>query len=429
MLEPPIFYSPTLDRLYAFKPGEIIFTTQTFVHNGMLKHFKAFGRTYYENYLASLAKVQALCPQPETRHLFGMGIEVECESAPNIELPGWSTIMDGSLRNNGREYITCPLEHSAVTCALVGLYNFLLSDQVVQKHKPDFSWRCSIHGHLNVRNWTIEEVFKLILIHTIYEKVLFRFAGMDREKSIFCVPFRESTLMRDMGEFWRGQYSIGSLQAHWEKYSSINLFRMCNYGTVEFRHLSGTPDVTKVVTWFNFLISMAAAAKDISLPELMIIIKDINTTSRFDLLSRRIFKPPLCHLLVAESTKDYEEGVTCCKEIMSETRESVKIDEESAMGIFLHKKGEADKVRPKSGLVYKGFKAGGAGAKKFPKLPIDDELGNLVHANWHIPPLNAAVGVDALKPLVAAHPAPIEHEPGEDHDDFEHHDNDPDNQF
>jgi len=346
-----------IQDLYLFKDPKLILLTDKCLDKDYTELW-ARNPTYENAYCDLFSQFPKL---PQTSRTFGMGFEIEVESAPQLVFPGWKTIEEGSLRNNGKEYVSSPIEHFAAPIALSALYTLLLLWRGVKGEKIDFSWRTSIHVHLNVRDFTIEEVLKLLLLHTVFEKVLFRFSGNKRDQSIFCVPFRHSILLKSLSRFCAGEYSIGHLQSTWDKYSAINLSRLHDYGTIEFRHLAGTENIKKIGTWTGFILCLAEAATTLSLDEIIKVILSLNTTSKFDLFVTTVFKPPFNKLLTAESTKDFEEGITACKEIL-ETPKEISVSAGSIMGKIIEKKTEESKrkeeerrkkskvAQPKAGL-------------------------------------------------------------------------------
>ena len=121
-----------------------------------------------------------------------IGIEIEVEQITRAFMQElseqlWFNTEDGSLRNNGREFVTPPIRGKQIIYSLDEFYR-LLPD------KADFSDRTSIHIHVNMRNATFEELFNVLMIYLVFEQMLYRFAGNTRYKNIFCVPIQETKL-------------------------------------------------------------------------------------------------------------------------------------------------------------------------------------------------------------------------------------------
>jgi hypothetical protein len=175
----------------------------------------------------------------------------------------------------------------------------------------------------------------MILIYAIFEKILFIYIGEERDKSIFCVPLTESWLTGYLSKFISNNCSIGRLQEDWEKYSALNLFRLKDYGTVEFRHMGGQKDPARISIWISLLIAMYNSAMAISTDELIEEIESLNTSSRFEEFKERVFGKKLANVLVVPDTKLIEQGVTFCKECISEAYSPLKVEASSALVVHL----------------------------------------------------------------------------------------------
>ena len=111
-----------------------------------------------------------------------LGIEIELENLPIINhgfAYYWTMKEDNSLRNHGREFVSIPLRANQVEQALQYLNNIL------KNYDPQVSNRCSVHVHLNVRDFTVKQLIAFVAYYSIFEKHFFYFAGAKRESSIF----------------------------------------------------------------------------------------------------------------------------------------------------------------------------------------------------------------------------------------------------
>ncbi|MGL4352781.1 MAG: amidoligase family protein [Aeromonas popoffii] len=164
-----------------------------------------------------------------------VGVEVELENVADWDMNSdyWVIKEDGSLRNNGREFVfRGPTGGKDLYNALVELDTFLT------ERNPDGNWRCSTHMHLDVRDMNVKQLKLMILAYVAAEKALFRLSAMHRYTNNFCaaIGFAQDQLQilsnawssTDIGEFWN------KLQG-WNKYSALNLLPMHNFGSVEFR--------------------------------------------------------------------------------------------------------------------------------------------------------------------------------------------------
>lgn len=97
-----------------------------------------------------------------------VGIEIEVENITQqvIPLAYWDAKSDGSLRNNGIELVSVPLQIKQVQLALEHVF-----DVLNQNNKPDFSNRTSIHIHVNCRDLTQDQLYNFILLYAIFENI------------------------------------------------------------------------------------------------------------------------------------------------------------------------------------------------------------------------------------------------------------------
>lgn len=181
----------------------------------------------------------------ESKHLVGIEVEVEnyLEDSGRLN-PIWSKKEDGSLRNNGAEFVTKPIPACSAPAAL----QYLLKDFLPKD--ACFSPRTSIHVHLDFHNDEYDTVVDTLLLYSVFEKVLFRFIGKGRIRNIYCVPITTTQLLTDAA--MRG----GFQPRYWEKYASLNLKTIATFGTLEFRHMHGTFDARKVSIWIDLLTKM-----------------------------------------------------------------------------------------------------------------------------------------------------------------------------
>lgn len=165
-----------------------------------------------------------------------IGIEIELEGNANGRWPtveGWELKPDGSLRD-GMEYV---FDGPQSGDNALGSINDL--DQAMATFKPEPTFRCSTHIHVDVRDLTWEQYERLVLLYMIYEDVLFDHAQAYRRQSNFCIPFMANDwLAEKFGREVIGRADVNHKfmgAQHWPKYSALNLQTTSSFGTVEFR--------------------------------------------------------------------------------------------------------------------------------------------------------------------------------------------------
>jgi len=240
-----------------------------------------------------------------TQGMVGIEIEVENITHSLHPLAYWDIKADGSLRNNGVELVSVPLQIKQVQLALEHVYSVLTAN-----NKPDFSNRTSVHIHVNCRDLTQNQIYNFILLYALFEKHFYAFAGNKRMNSIFCVPLFRTNQLNVLDNVVYG------LSPNWHKYCGINLLPLYQnsvtqgYGTIEFRHLYGTSNQREILEWINDILCLRKYACEISKDDLLKNIKEMNTTSSYISLYSQVFAKGR---KVLSNKKDFEECVSNIK--------------------------------------------------------------------------------------------------------------------
>lgn len=206
------------------------------------------------------------------------GVELEIENTANWPhwLPAWGMerTEDGSLRNHGSEFITAPMRFRHLAALLKMFFD------KAKLNEENYSDRTSIHVHCNVLDMTWEQVQTLVLTYQVFERVLFKFVGGERDKNIFCVPLYDTLLSRrvlEKGDVERFKATTST----WEKYTALNFLPMYQQGSIEFRHMPGTCDLDKILLWLNILGSMFSYARTTKLEDAKTFFTTLNTNSNY----------------------------------------------------------------------------------------------------------------------------------------------------
>lgn len=193
-----------------------------------------------------------------------IGVEIELENLPSLStrtrLVNWDVIIDDSLRNNGREFVT--RGDGLGGNVLVEAANEV--ESLLADYSPDPTWRCSTHMHLDVRNCTLEELKRLLIVYMYFEKFLFRESGWVRYKNNFCVPIglaqsqvailSDAFLTNDMETF------AEHISNNWGKYTALNLRTCTSLGTFEFRMPQPTYQATDLLKVANRFLALKKIA-------------------------------------------------------------------------------------------------------------------------------------------------------------------------
>ena len=253
-----------------------------------------------------------------------MGIEIEVENASeftgNFSCSDNLIMLkaDGSLRNDGCEIISRAVDAKDLLATVGYTYTML---KACKKIMPNFSWRTSIHIHINVRELTQEEFLKFILIYLLFERGLFRYCDVKRRDGNFCVPLLECDgfvtdffieLKRLLKSSSR-KLDFKTLLKQWDKYAALGAFRIRDLGTLEFRHMPGTDDPVKIYGWVCLIHALCNAAKTMDTKKLLASIVELNTLSNYGELQEQVFRE-YSPLMPSTFREDIMESVIKIKE-------------------------------------------------------------------------------------------------------------------
>jgi hypothetical protein len=243
----------------------------------------------------------------------------------------WRNTEDGSLRNNGREFVSIPMRGEVIPAALSRLRETLNTLPMTKGY--EFSDRTSVHVHMNAQDCTLDEVLSFLYLYILVEPLLYEYAGRERFDSIFCVPITESALDSKLAlvcEALKTQNLhdvIHEIQG-WMKYTGLNLLPLVNYGTIEFRHLNGTLDNTRLMTWINLILSLRKFTKGLDSAKLLVRFLEMNTNSEYTHFLQEVFGDLYHTFDVHNIQQMLEPSVTFLKDISHTIKRKYLIDAE-----------------------------------------------------------------------------------------------------
>ena len=201
-----------------------------------------------------------------------IGIEIELEGLPHIpelrENSLWSIHTDNSLRSSeslrsAELVLKFPLCGKDLKMALEEFNTIITSLPT----PPITSERTSVHIHVDARDMSVDELYKLIVIYCIFERVFFKFCGEGREDNNFCLPFyrAEGEIFENIGDINKiGLKEFTKRLEGQYRYSALNLCSLLKFGSIEFRHCGGTYDIGLIKDWINILLKLKKYTKDAS---------------------------------------------------------------------------------------------------------------------------------------------------------------------
>lgn len=260
---------------------------------------------------------------PSTNPELIMGMELEIEGCPSsdgwyakrLNPLGWTVTTDNSLRGNNVntngnlvegnafEFISRPMAAQTLAFSLEEFF------KVTSFNEKNYSDRTSVHIHANCTDLSVEQVSTLALAYTVAEDILFRFVGENRENNIYCIPWNQCRMNYDIVQKMADHPN--ETVRRWQKYTALNLLPLQEHGTVEFRHMNGTPDLKKLHTWINLIGSLFAFATKTELTALIEEIKRLNSTSEYESFFHRVLGDNLPY--TDEYRASLESGVLSAK--------------------------------------------------------------------------------------------------------------------
>ena len=240
-----------------------------------------------------------------------IGLELETEKCEgdggwyedSVKKLNFQVKTDGSLRGNAFEFISLPMRSDQALGALDAFFT------ATQFNEDNYSDRCSVHVHVNCTDMEFEQISSLALLYTTMEEILFEFVGHNRDSNIYCIPWNQCRAHLNLVQNFLSDG--GSVLRRWSKYTALNLLPLSTLGTVEFRQMHGTADMKKLTTWINIIGAMFAYAKTVELKDLIEQIKDLNTTSQYEVFFNRVLAMQLPY--TDKYKEKLEEGIILAK--------------------------------------------------------------------------------------------------------------------
>lgn len=186
--------------------------------------------------------------------LFGIEIEAEGKGMQLVDNKFWRTEDDGSLRGDYPEsraefVLKHPITGDKVKPALVSL------EKALEGAVFDFSFRTSVHVHVNVQELTHTQLLNFIYTYLLLEEPLMTYCGKERKGNRFCLRLADAEGMLGTLKklFYDGSESIRDFRGDDIRYSAINIAALQKYGSLEFRAMRGNLEVDTICTWVEAL--------------------------------------------------------------------------------------------------------------------------------------------------------------------------------
>lgn len=183
-----------------------------------------------------------------------IGIEVEMELPDRVDLsflretaPDWTVKNDGSLRNFGVEFVSGPLSPYKDGEKLYGEWEKTVSHAALATRDNDCP-RASVHVHVNVRDYTYNQLMNIITAYTLLEGVLVAYCGKYRFGNLFALRIPEASANFSRLIEKVRKYTMLSLNSE-NRYGALNMVSLARFGTLEFRSLGSVYDTESIKLW------------------------------------------------------------------------------------------------------------------------------------------------------------------------------------
>lgn len=195
------------------------------------------------------------------------GLELECEGK-NVNwggddesiLKSWAPHRDGSLRDHHGQACEWVFNGPCAYKPAVERVNKLFDYLEGRKAKFVCSNRTSTHVHFNMADKTAYQVLNVFILFTIFEEILDKFCGEDREGNLFCL----STRLAEEQLQWvnRAVFTDFSFRSIREdaRYCSLNLASLNKFNTVEFRGMRGLDNREDIINWLSIVNELCTYA-------------------------------------------------------------------------------------------------------------------------------------------------------------------------
>ena len=207
--------------------------------------------------------------------IFGMrakggtfGVEIELESSgafPEDTISGWVVHREGSLRGNGREYVSSqPYSFKEIRANLERLETCLKNARTPITE----SYRTSTHIHFNSMNLTFLEILGMMVTFATIEPVMLAAVGGNRDGNLFCLP------NYDTGDIHQHVHSLINFIHQPDarpypqrgKYASLNTDPLNRFGSIEYRIFPSTIIPGQILRWCRWIQNISDLSKEHAKP-------------------------------------------------------------------------------------------------------------------------------------------------------------------
>ena len=252
--------------------------------------------------------------QEQRRNATLIGIEIEVEKCRcntvdqnfyDEVMYYWNMAADGSLRNNGQEFIS---RKGLSTVTLPKALDLLLNKRtgyipLATKGVAEANARTGLHIHMNVGDKDYYELCNILFLYSMIEPAIFVASG-NRCENLFCVPWYQNqvslgaviaelaghaTYYARYGEEERNKAFSQYRWRNYSKYCGLNVSTVSQYSTLEFRMHEGTLEPARIQSWVDSLERLFRVAKGSDLLDNLARFRSNRTDAKYLLLLEQMF--------------------------------------------------------------------------------------------------------------------------------------------
>lgn len=223
--------------------------------------------SYADNFLFStlnspVSKVVTGRGNVKTGNLYGVELEMEGTNLiPNGGLvKGWTPHEDGSLRHHHGQAIEWVSASPVIFKTMCTRIKHLFSSLTKNEAKIVCSNRTSTHVHYNMGDKKVYQLVNLFVAYTIFEDLLARYSGEDRNGNLFCVGIRQAQDIIDRFDDAISRHGNFLKFNNEYRYAGFNLSSLNKFRTVEFRTMRGLDNAEDVIAWLSILNELCTFA-------------------------------------------------------------------------------------------------------------------------------------------------------------------------
>jgi hypothetical protein len=191
-----------------------------------------------------------------------VGIEIEMEGHRINQIQPdkyWHATHDGSLRGDSVEFVLKqPATRLGVPPRLAYLGNLLKKKEI----NFEDSGRAGVHVHVNCQDLQMREVYQFLTMYLIFENMLVHWCGEGRENNLFCLRTQDAPALLHTLRMVAKDHDWHFFATDEHRYASVNLKALTTYGSLEFRAMRSTNDMSQIQAWVNILLKIKDACLD-----------------------------------------------------------------------------------------------------------------------------------------------------------------------